>query len=229
MYMKSSSTQKRPSYKKVDEADREAQLSSRTDILSKSFATDLWMRVISRSVDDAALYKFMRLTDKELKEEEEEFEASAWNFLFNDNHRIPMDDYLVDIRCSKCNRTWSEYMSKAAGSDSICPHCGHKVSWKYTTYTVTDNQVVRDISLEELIALWGVEDIKGFRAGCRRRINEIVQKKLQSEKKRTSSQRKVKKKQEPKQDGTGGDQLSQRIDKLERIVEGLVEIVKEKK
>lgn len=179
--MKSSSTQHpRPSYNKVDAADREAQLTSRTDILSKSFATDLWMRVISRAIDDVALFMFMRASGTELKEEDIEYEESANGFLFDDTHRIPMDDYLVDIDCQKCQQTWSEPMSQAAGSDSICPHCGNKTSWKYTTYRMTEQQVIRDMSLEELVSLWGVEDVKVFRSGCKRRIDELVKKKLKS-------------------------------------------------
>lgn len=232
MCMKSSPIPNRPSYSRVDAEDREAQLSSRTDILSKSFATDLWMKVIARSIDDAALYKFMRLTGKELKEEELEFEASAWNFLFNDKHRIPMDDYTVDIDCIRCKRTWSSYMSKAAGTDSICPHCGNKTSWKYITYRVTENQVVRDISLQELIALWGVEDIKGFREGCRKRIQEIVDKKLKAEEKRMTNQKskaKQEKKNQPKEESTSTNSIEKRIEKLELIVEQLAECVREKK
>jgi len=230
--MKSSVKQIRPSYSIVDEEDREAQLNSRTNILSKSFATDLWMKVISRSIDDAALYKFMRLTKKELKEEEEEFEASAWNFLFNDKHRIPMGDYLVDINCPKCEYIWTSYMSIAAGSDAICPTCKHKTSWKYTIYTITDDQVIRDISLEELIELWGVENISGFRTGCRRRINEIVEKKLKSERNRMSKQSEDVKETETKdqlQDQADRwSAMSKRIEKLELMVSQLVEHVNEK-
>ena len=184
--MKSLTPQKRPSYNEVDIADREAQLGSRTNVLGKSFATDLWIKVIIRAIDDAALYKFMKLVNKTLNEEEQEDEKLAWSFLFNDDHRVPMGDYLVDVICPKCNGTWSSYMSHAAGSDSICIHCGHKTSWKYTTYQITNDQGIVDISLQELISLWSIEDLDGFRKGCRRRINEIVAKKLKSENKRIS-------------------------------------------
>jgi Zn finger protein HypA/HybF involved in hydrogenase expression len=187
--MKFSRKQIRPSYDKVDKEDRHAQLSSRTDILSKSFTTDLWMKVITRAIDDVALYRFMRIEGKELKEEELEFEHSASSFLFDKDYLIPIDDYEVDVECQKCDDIWISTMSDIAGTDVICPLCGHKTGWKFTQYTVTENQQVKEISLKELIALWGVEDIDGFRNGCRRRIKEIVKKKI------TAAQRAVNKKQ----------------------------------
>jgi len=177
MCTKSSSTS-RPSYHQVDEADREAQLSSRNDVLKKSFAADLWTKVIIRAIDDIALYQWMREMGRTLKEEELAYEESAKSFLFDDEYSIPMDDYLVNITCVKCNTGWPESMSKAAGNDSVCPSCGKKTSWKYTNYEMIDGQVLKNISLKELISLWGVDDIVGFRAGCHRRIQEIVDKKL---------------------------------------------------
>jgi hypothetical protein len=138
------------------------------------------MKVITRAIDDVALYEVMRAQDKELTEEEKEFESSANAFLFNEEHRIPLDDYKVDVICPKCENIWESIMSLAAGADSICPACNYKTSWKFTTYTVTNDQIIKDISLKELISLWGVDDIKGFRAGCKRRIGEIVSSKLKS-------------------------------------------------
>ncbi len=170
----------RPSYEEVDAEDRHIQLSSRTNVLSKSFTTDLWMKVITRAIDDVALYRMMRAQGKELKDEEKEFEESANAFLFDEEHHIPMDDYQVDVKCPKCEHLWQSTMSLAAGTDSICPSCSYKTNWKYTDYTATNNQVIKDISLKELISLWGVEDIVGFRSGCERRIKEIVANKLKS-------------------------------------------------
>jgi len=177
------SLQNRPSYEEVDEADRYAQLSSRSDILSKSFTTDVWMKVITRAIDDVALYEFMRQEGKKLKEEELEFEASAKSFLFNENEKILFDDYLVDVTCQKCRQVWKETMSVIAGSNISCPKCRRKISWKHAKYKVTKDQIIKDISLKELISLWGVEDIKGFREGCKRRIQEIIDKKTITQKK----------------------------------------------
>jgi predicted RNA-binding Zn-ribbon protein involved in translation (DUF1610 family) len=168
----------RPSYDTVDEADREAQLSSRTNVLSKSFVTDLWMKVITRAIDDIALYTVMRIRDKPLKEEDLENEESARGFLFDDGYRIPMGDYLVDILCPKCEEIWTKSMSTVVSQHSVCPHCGHKTNKKYIDYSITENQVLKDISLKDLIELWGVEDIEQFRQGVRRRVKEIVEKKL---------------------------------------------------
>lgn len=168
----------RPSYTAVDNADREAHIESRTNVLSKSFVTDLWMKVITRAIDDAALYKVMRIKGKVLKEEDLENEASAIGFLFDDDYKIPMGDYLVDIFCPGCNLTWTEEMSVIVGQNSICPYCNHKTNRKYVDYVITEDQVIKDISLQELIAIWGVDDIDNFREGVRERIKEIIEKKL---------------------------------------------------
>ncbi len=181
--MKSSSTpHPRPSYEIVDADDREAQLSSMTDTLSKSFATDLWVRVITRAIDDVAQFEFMRRSGAELREEDIENEESALGFLFDPDYSVPMDDYLVDVVCPKCQFVWSAAMSIVASIDSVCPQCNCKTSWKYITYTITANQIFREISLEDLVALWGVEDIEAFRIGCRKNIERIVLKKLKSHK-----------------------------------------------
>lgn len=136
------------------------------------------MKVINRAIEDLSLYKLMRAQGKELKEEEVELEQTAESFLFNENHRVAMDDYQVDIICPKCQHRWESMMSSAAGLESVCPRCSYKTNWKFTEYELTENQVIKDISLEELISLWGVEDIDGFRKGCRRRIQEKVDNKL---------------------------------------------------
>lgn len=182
----------RPSYDEVDALDRDIQLSCRNDVLSKSFVTDIWIRVITRAIDDVALYEIMRAQNKELSEEEVEFESSANAFLFDEEHRIPFDDYKADIKCPKCSHIWEAPMSLAAGSDSICPQCNHMTSWKITEYITTNDQIIKDISLKELISLWGVEDIKGFRDGCRVRIDKIVSDKLESLAERAMKQNKKK-------------------------------------
>jgi hypothetical protein len=168
----------RPSYHVEDQADREAQLGSRTDILSKSFVTDLWMKVITRAIDDIALYTVMKVRGRTLSDEDLENKASAEGFLFDDDYKIPMDDYLVDVSCLRCKETWHDSMSTVVSQDSVCPHCSHKTNRKYVDYSITKDQIIKDISLKDLIEIWGVEDIRQFREGVKRRVREIVKKKL---------------------------------------------------
>jgi hypothetical protein len=171
-----SSQKNRPSYTSVDARDREAHLDSRNNILSKSFVTDLWMKVITRAIDDVALYKVMRHKGRKLKEEELLNEESAWEFLFNDDYRIPMGDYLVDVVCPVCNTISKEYISDIVGQYFGCPKC--KEVTKNPEFTITEEQKMKEISLRELISLWGIENIEQFRVGVSKRINEIVGNKL---------------------------------------------------
>jgi len=168
----------RPSYKTVDTQDRDAQIGSRNNVLSKSFVTDLWMKVITRAIDDLALYEIMRSKGKTLKEEDVENEQSALGFLFDDDYKVPLDDYKVDVKCPKCNGISTGLLSSIVGQDSFCQQCNSIINRKYIEYTITEEQMIKDISLEELISLWGVEDIIGFRSGVKRRIKEIVKNKL---------------------------------------------------
>jgi len=168
----------RPLYTQVDEEDSEAQISSRNNIFNKSFVTDLWMRVITKAIEDVALYSLMRQKGKILKEEEIENEESAISFLFNEDHRIPLSDYLVDVYCHKCKETWTTLISKITGQDSICQNCNETIHKKYIEYTITENQEMKEISLAELISLWGIENIKAFRIGAKQRIENIIKEKL---------------------------------------------------
>lgn len=168
----------RPQYDQVDEEDRQAHIGSRSDILSKSFVTDLWMKVIGRAVDDLVSINLMRQQGTPLKDEDKESEESAMSFLFDDNHRIALDDYLVDITCVNCMASLSEPMSQFTGGESICSGCNTPVDPKVCDYTITENQVYRDISLQELLATWDIDDIDGFREGVRNRIKSQVAKKI---------------------------------------------------
>ena len=174
----------RPSYKIVDTQDRDAHINSRNDVLNKSFVTDLWMKVITRAIDDLALYEIMRRKGKELREEDLENEESALGFLFDDNYYIPMDDYLVDVKCSKCEGVWTELLSTVVGQNSKCQLCHTIISKKYIEYEITGQQRIKEISLRELISLWGIEDINGFREGTKRRVLEIVEKKCNKKQKK---------------------------------------------
>lgn len=167
----------RQRYDEVDKEDRLAQLVSRTDTISKSFVTDLWMKVLHRAIDDVVLYTVMRENGVELKEEDLEFEASAHGFLFDDEYRIPMDDYEVLINCHQCNNySYTDKMSILAANDSVCPECQCRQDEKAANYTIV-NQFIKDISLQELLEMWNINDIDGFRKGTRARIEELVKKK----------------------------------------------------
>lgn len=177
--MKFSQTQPvRPSYDIVDEKDRIAHIASYGDVLNKSFVTDLWMQVINRAINDIAQSRIMRALGIPLKEEDIDNEESAVSFLFNDNHRIPLDDYIVDVICQKCDHIWQNMMSVVSSTDMECPKCRSRSSWKYTIYRITEEQTIREISLKELVSIWGIEDIDLFRKGCERYIELTINKKL---------------------------------------------------
>jgi len=174
-----------------EQTDREAFISSRNNVLGKSFATDLWMKVIHRAIDDIVMYKSMRETDKSLSEEDEEFEDSAYHFLFNDNYRILVDDYLVDIECPKCRcLTAKTKMSQLSKDKAKCASCGLSIRLSTASYTISDKTVIRDMNLAELLSLWGIEDVAGFREGVLERIEELVEKKKKTlEKKKQRKKR----------------------------------------
>lgn len=159
--------------------EREITISSRNSLIEeyKKWPTDLWMKVLQRAIEDAAYCKSLRDADIELSEEEKEWEMSALSFLFDENHKIAFDDYLVDITCTKCNHVWPIEMSIVSAEMSICPVCNNNMSPKYVVYDITEEQSIREISLEELISLWGVNNIKTFREGCLNRIEELSKRK----------------------------------------------------
>jgi len=170
----------RPQYDHVDNEDREAQLSSRTETISKSFVTDLWMKVLHRAIDDVVLYKTMRMNGTPLKEEDLEFEQSAYDFLFDDDYRIPMDDYQVVIKCANCDIDYLDKMSILAANYSECPKCKTKQDEKMAHYKISDTSQVKDISLSELLEMWNIDDIDGFRRGAKLRIEFLIKKKQEA-------------------------------------------------
>jgi hypothetical protein len=168
----------RPQYDQVDEEDRQAHIGSRSDILSKSFVTDLWMKVISRAVDDLVSIELLKKQNVVLKEEDKE---------------IALDDYLVDVVCVSCQWHSTSSMSEFSGHESICPNCNDLIDPRVCDYEITEQQVYRDISLRELLSVWEIEDIVGFRSGVRERI------KVLTEKKNTASLNRVRLKNERKE------------------------------
>lgn len=162
------------------ETYREAFISSRNNILRKSFVTDLWMKVIHRAIDDIVMYRSMKDMGKELNEEDLEFEDTAYKFLFDDNYRIPVDDYLIDIECSKCKRKiLGKMMSDLSNNKITCDFCKSKISPASVAYKESQNTITRDMNIRELLSLWGIEDIAGFRDGVLDRIEELTKKKTE--------------------------------------------------
>lgn len=100
--------------------DRDRYLSSRDNILERSWETELWMRVILKAIDDLALYRRMHADGENLSEEDIFHADTAYNFLFNPE------------------------------------------------YTITIGNM--ELTLEELLAIWGCEDVDGWRKKTRERV-----------------------------------------------------------
>jgi hypothetical protein len=172
-------------YSKADKEDRYAQLSSRNNVIGKSFVTDLWTKVLHRAIDDIVMYTIMRENNTELKQEDLELEESAHSLLFNDDHRIRMDDYKIIITCCSCKKNHMKYMSQFSQYVCSCPHCDYVLSNKETKYKYLEGQIIKEMSLAELLSMWNINNIERFRVGVRKRIKElIVRKKKAAENRR---------------------------------------------
>jgi len=174
------------SYDEVDAEYRQAQLESRTEIISKTFVTDLWMKVLHRAIDDIVLYTIMRENGDRFKKEDLEFEASAHGFLFDDDYRIPMGDYRIFIVCG-CGYTYVDMMSVLSNGISQCPKCSYCQEEKDTEYRIVEPQKIKDVSLKELLGVWNIEDIDGFREGTLKRIEFLIKKKKEAARKRAAA------------------------------------------
>lgn len=163
----------RESYEIEELEERNTTLEARESLIQnhKKWPTELWTKVIERAIEDAAHAKGLRDSNKKLSFDAQENESSALSFLFDPKHKIPFDDYVVEITCPKCKHVWHKPMSEASASKSKCK-CKYKISTKYIDSKITNKIVKKEISLEELVSLWGVDDIEGFRDGCWRRIEE---------------------------------------------------------
>lgn len=166
---------KRECYDDEELEERNATIESRQALFNsyKKWPTDLWLKVIQRAMDDAALAKAARDNDKVISSEMAEDEDSALSFLFNKDHKIPFDDYEVEIICPKCNIRWNAKMSTVSAVPSICTACKYKISTKYIEYRIANKKVKIEISLEELLSLFGIQNIEKFRDGCWKRIEEL--------------------------------------------------------
>jgi DNA-directed RNA polymerase subunit RPC12/RpoP len=164
----------RPSYRIVDNVERNAFISSRNDVLNKSFAADLWMKVINRAIDDLVIYTIYELEGKELKEEEKEYKESAYGFLFDENYTIALDDYEAIVRCQKCGQETPRRMSIVTSEDFVCPKCRNKITAKTAAGNVVNFSSRVETTLEELLSYWGMDNVEAFRTGCEKRIKELV-------------------------------------------------------
>lgn len=183
----------RPEYLEADAKDRIAYIGSRSDVLNKSFATDLWMKVIHRAIDDIVTYRISRENNKDIKEEELESINDAYGFLFHDEHKIPFDDYFVDIECLECKNTITIEMSLFAGETATCNICNKLQGINISNYTLSTKKHMKEINLREILQFWGIDDIKGFRSGVRERIEELIEKKKIAINKRISLKKERKK------------------------------------
>jgi DNA-directed RNA polymerase subunit RPC12/RpoP len=109
--------------------------------------------------------------------EMDEIEYSALNFLFNDEHRIPWDDFIVEIKCpkEKCKNTWKRMMSEAAATESICPHCGYRISTKYIDYRIQNEIIPRTINFKDILLLLGYDNFEEWRKQIKEVINYKVE------------------------------------------------------
>jgi hypothetical protein len=107
--------------------DRDRYLSSRDNILERSWETELWMRVIQKAIDDLALYRRMHADGEELSEEDVLYADTAYSFLFNPEYTIMIG--------------------------------------------------TMELTLEELLAMWGCENITTWRERVRKKVQVLEQEK----------------------------------------------------
>jgi hypothetical protein len=176
----------RPNYSQTDKLEREAQIGDRNNTADKLNVTELWMKVLHKAVDDIATYSLKQEREELTKEEEFDL-ANAYGILFDPDWRIHIDDYFVNVHCPKCETLWPMKMSIVASEDVTCPKCKRKTKPKTTLFTKADQYVTREISLEDLLAIWGLEDVIGFRDGIKNQIRVLKMKKREIRKKKEES------------------------------------------
>lgn len=176
----------RKEYLEADAKDKIAYIGSRSNVLSKSFATDLWMKVIHRAIDDIVTYKVSRDANKVIREEDKEAVNDAYGFLFHDEYKIPFDDYMVNIECSECKVIFITKMSVFAGGLAECERCNKIQNINISSHEVTEGQQLKEINLKEILQFWAIEDLKGFRSGVRERIEELIKRKKKAAERRAT-------------------------------------------
>ena len=188
----------RPEYKEADTKDRIAYIGSRNNVLNKSFVTDLWMKVIHRAIDDIVAYRIAKESNKRIREEELESVNDAYGFLFHDEYKIPLDDYMVDIECCECKCYFMAQMSEFASDLTCCYKCNRLQNISISKYKVSEHLIVKEVNLRELLQFWAIEDVDGFRSGVRERIEELMERKKEAIERRKALKEKNKKLKEQK-------------------------------
>lgn len=164
-------------YYTVDKDFRDSYYGVRSDVTKKLFETDLWKRVIEKAVDDIIYYEALEIKQGKIKEEEKEFVREARSFLFNDNHKIHFDDYLVSVVCSICNETEEVYMSHLASGLEMCNNCSVMYSPEDTDQTI--KEVTKEITLREILEMMvGFDGISYFRKIKEEEIEKGIRAKL---------------------------------------------------
>jgi hypothetical protein len=171
--------EERTDYTELDKQEREDQLGSRNSVVGKTWATDLWVRVVQRAVEDLITFKKMRAAGKIPDADDLLDEESAIGFLFDDDYTIPMDDYQVKTSCPKCGWSKTGMMSDLVGHQLNCEGCKAVSKWKTVVCEIVEGQNIPVMSLAELLSIWDVDDIDGFRQGvlerCEREMGELVE------------------------------------------------------
>lgn len=178
----------RDDYTEEEQLEREIILSSGEG--SKSTINNyknLWVKVIKRAINDAALMTNnipkweLKLSncknEKKIRKIQIEIDKmknikeTAISFLFNPDHKIPWGDFSIQIRCPKCKNEWVNFMSIAAEKSSKCPECKCIISSKYIQYRIVKEYKEKEISLEELLYLFEINNIDEFRRKAKQEID----------------------------------------------------------
>lgn len=163
-------------YDEPDSNDRDALLTSRNSTIDKLDDTTLWLKVIEKAIEDIVYFKVARTRGRKLNQEQLEQEASAHSFLFNDEHIIPFDDYLVTVTCPGCNNTFDIQMSLLASGMEMCRTCSCGCSTETSEFVI--KELFKQTTLKGLFEIWGMSDIKAFRKLKKDAIDKAVERKL---------------------------------------------------
>jgi hypothetical protein len=169
-------------YKSYDNADQKSRieyLNSRSEVVSKSDIADLWARVIEKAIDDIVRYGVLKekYPNRKLTEEEQN-KIDAESFLFNENHLIAFDDYIISFFCPYCTYNQNTTMSNLASGVEMCRNCfGFCSEENIGEYTI--EKIDKEINLKELLLIaFSLKDIDSFRDKVRKKIEKNIKAKL---------------------------------------------------
>lgn len=152
-------------------------ISNEEQKLDNTVDYNLWIDVIKQAVEDIVLIDILieenKVVDKRL-EELLEYKNTAEAFLFDPEHTINFDDYIIEYICQSCGQTEQIKMSKFSNSLN-CFNCKVILSPDVTSYTIV--KTFKEVTLEELLILFNFNDPDKFREDLKLRINILKQKK----------------------------------------------------